>query len=81
MGTFEKDVSTGLFVLDKKFGPINLRFIFGRDTVCESRVVGTRVVRKRVPPKDTVVEEDVVEEIREWDCPSLLAPTPTSTVF
>jgi hypothetical protein len=74
MGTFEKDFSIhDLFALTKKFGPFPLRFVFTRDLVCESRVVGTRVVRKRVPPKDTVmVEEDVVEEIKEWDCPSLL---------
>jgi hypothetical protein len=62
LGTITKEYTdSGLFKVVRYFGPIALKFVFNRDTVCE-RVV----VRKEVVPEH-------VREIVEWKCAPVLA--------
>ena len=43
-----------------------------REDVCEKKVVGTHMVTKMVAPKGDWTEQEVEEEIVEWECHSLL---------
>ncbi len=73
LGTFDKDVGDSIFTLKKRFGKVQLRFIFHRDSVCTRRVVGKKMETKMVPEAGAKMVPQVVEtEIVEWDCPSLL---------
>ncbi len=80
LGTFDKDTNDAFFVLKKRFGKVNLRFVFSRGAVCTRRVVGTQTETKMVPEAGAKMVEKVVEtEIVEWDCPSLLDETDEAT--
>lgn len=74
MMTCEKKVSDGgLLYLKRKFHGITLQFLFDRNIVCERRVVGKRQVPAEVIPERVIEAHE--EDIVEWDCGSLLAPT------
>ncbi|MDX1902131.1 MAG: hypothetical protein SFW66_09065 [Gammaproteobacteria bacterium] len=47
LGNCEKQYTDTLFTLSKKFGGINLRFVFSRTDVCD-RVISTRTVEVEV---------------------------------
>jgi len=66
LGNCEKSYSGSLFEIFKDFEGLCLGFIFGRDTVCEKKVVGTKEVPSCYIPSH-------MEEIIEWDCKSILS--------
>ena len=71
--TFEKNTDETFFRLIKKFGNVNIRYVFYRSAICTKRVVGTKKITKMVPASDTpMVEKEIEIEIVEWDCPALL---------
>ncbi len=73
IGACEKVGGDSWFALRKWFGRIALDFNIDRDRVCEARVVGKRIVKKQVPVAPVEYrEEEVEEDIIEWDCKSLL---------
>lgn len=76
-GTFEKVYEGGYFDLRRHFsGNIRYQMSSPRRVVCEARVVGTRKVEHRDPELVALVpmiEKD--EDIVEWDCIPLLAPS------
>jgi hypothetical protein len=63
----EKRYGEEMFFIERKFGPVKLRYAFYRDKVCTRRVVGTRVI-----PAQEIPER--IEEIVEWDCGEPLLP-------
>ena len=65
-GSCEKSYNGSLFELYKDFDGVKISFIFGRDSVCEKRVVGTKEVPSCYIPSH-------IEEIVEWDCKSILS--------
>lgn len=78
-----KDASDSQFEVAVAFGPVAVRVIAPRESVCERVVVGTEKVTKKVPdpvalaavPEIEVIE--VVEQIR-WECKPLLAGEPVT---
>ena len=58
--------------LDLVFGEMKFTIHCERDQVCVKRVVGTKKVKKQVPIGG-YEEQEVDEEIVEWDCTPLLA--------
>jgi len=64
-------LDTGLLVLYRPFGAINLEFYFTRSVVCTRRVTGTVEVPEVVIPAHTRAAH--TREIVEWDCGSILA--------
>ncbi|MDA8311045.1 MAG: hypothetical protein M0Z46_10625 [Actinomycetota bacterium] len=72
MGSAEKSYndSTGLFGLEKSFGPHRLHILTEREAVCTRVVTGSHVETKSVPvtfTMETVEVEDV-----EWICEPIL---------
>lgn len=75
MSPCTKDYSPSLLYLRRQFGPVTVEAFTGRSSVCERRVVGTRVVEREVVVTPAVTTtETVEEEIVEWECKPLLAP-------
>jgi hypothetical protein len=70
LGTFKKEGNDSYLHIIKKFGPIEAKFVFTRDSVCTKRVVGVETIPARFVEAHTV--EARTQEIVEWDCPSLL---------
>lgn len=70
-GKWDKDTSYNQFQLTRDLGD-GLILIVGapRKLVCERRVVGTETVTRQVPVE--YEEQQVEEEIVEWDCPKSL---------
>jgi hypothetical protein len=67
MGGCEKKYESSYFSLTKKIGAgVLVRALTNRDSVCEARVVGTRVEPGRIIPARTV-------PVVEWDCSPLLS--------
>lgn len=66
--TFDKLYCENFFTLSKTFGMLKLQFVEYRANVCKKKVVGTQVVKKKVPQTYVEVEE-VVEKV-EWECAS-----------
>jgi len=66
----KKDYSSSYFSLYLDFHGIKLEAWTTRETVCERRVVGTETVIKKVPVG--FEDQEVEEEIVEWDCHPLL---------
>ncbi len=66
----KKDYSSSYFSLYLDFQGVKLEAWTARETVCERRVVGTETVVKKVPVE--FEEQEVEEEIVEWDCHPLL---------
>lgn len=70
MGTCSKMHNDAVLILKKCFGPVELKKIAWRNYICERKVVGTKTVTKQTPIGFR--EEQVEEEIIEWECPSIL---------
>lgn len=66
----KKDYSGNFFSLFLDFHGFKLEAWTARETVCERKVVGTEKVIKKVPI--AFEEEEVEQEIVEWDCHPLL---------
>jgi hypothetical protein len=48
------------------------RIVSERDDVCTKKIVGTKTVTKMVAPEGDWTEQEVTEDIVEWECHSLL---------
>ena len=68
----KKDYHSSTMNLDLVFGEMKFTVHCERDKVCIKRVVGTKKVKKQVPIGG-YEEQEVDEEIVEWDCTPLLA--------
>ncbi len=66
----KKVYNNSYFSLYLDFGGIKLEAWTTRETVCERRVVGTETTIKKVPVE--FEDQEVEEEIVEWDCHPLL---------
>lgn len=72
LGTCKKIYTEYSMTVAKDFGPISYGFYISRDTVCERKVVGKKIVpfqEARLIPAEPEHEEDIVE----WQCDSILA--------
>lgn len=65
LGNCNKEYHNTVFELSKDFSGLCLQFYFGRESVCEKKVVGTREVPASYSPARQ-------EEIVEWECSSVL---------
>ena len=70
----EKDPSDNYFTAALKFGELEYEIICKRDEVCTAKVVGTETVTRRVPPDGEWTEQEVEQDVVEWECHPLLAP-------
>jgi len=71
----KKEYSDNYFRLYMDFGirqPVQFKIICNRDEVCEKRVVGTEKVIKQIAPAGKWTEEEVEQDIVEWECNPLL---------
>ena len=66
LGDAEKVHIDEYFTLKRRFGEIELKFLFKRSSVCIRRVVDRVIVPERIIPT-------YIKEIVEWDCSSILA--------
>ncbi len=75
LGKFDKKYSEWYLSLVKEFGPIKYQLHIGREQICEKKQVGVKKVpaQKRQIIKAQKAHE---EPIYEWQCSSLLDPTP-----
>ena len=71
--TISKQYSDTYFRAYFKFGALEYKVVCDRDEVCTAKVVGTETVTKRVPPEGEWTEEEVEQDVVEWDCHPLLA--------
>tara|TARA_B100000470_G_scaffold217206_1_gene201264 strand:+ start:967 stop:1407 length:441 start_codon:yes stop_codon:yes gene_type:complete len=51
---------------------VTWKIVSGREDVCTKKVLGTHKVTKMVAPEGDWTEQEVEEEIVEWECHSLL---------
>ena len=71
--TVRKDYGSSYFRVYLGFGDVEYKVVCERDQVCTRRVVGTETVTKSVPPEGDWTEQEVEQDIVEWDCHPLLA--------
>lgn len=80
LGTAEKTVSAGFYTMRRKFGPHSLELNISRETFCEKKKVGTKIVRVVDPEykrPDDIPMVEIEEDVYEWVCPeSVLNHTP-----
>ena len=69
-----KDYSNLYFRVYMTFGELEYKIVCDRDQVCTKKVVGTETVTKKVPPEGEWTEEEVEQDVVEWECHPLLAP-------
>ena len=69
-----KDYSNLYFRVYMTFGELEYKIVCDRDQVCTKKVVGTERVTKKVPPEGEWTEEEVEQDVVEWECHPLLAP-------
>ena len=64
-----KEYREDMFYISRFFGPIKLRYVFSRNSVCTRKVVGTKVVPERIEPakEEEIIPEHEVE-VYEWEC-------------
>jgi hypothetical protein len=76
-GSIDKHYGGNYMDLRKDFGGgVKYEMSIKRDLVCTKRVVGTKTVEKRDPELvEQVPMIEVEEDVVEWDCHPLLAPT------
>lgn len=74
----EKDYGSNTMNLDLFFGDLKFTIHCERNEVCIKRVVGTKKVKKQVAVGG-YEEQEVEEDIVEWDCTPLLAGTKDAT--
>lgn len=74
LGACKKEYNETLLYIKGQFGPITLRFIFCRDSVCVRKVVGYKEIPEVVlaATPETVIPAKR-EEIVEWECMPILA--------
>ena len=72
--TIKEHTKSGLFYLGVDFGgTVIVKFYTGRQSVCEKKVVGTRIIpAKHIEAVEAHEEEEREEEIVEWVCEPLL---------
>lgn len=72
LGTVTKrlDANSSYLRLTRYFNGVGLCFVFDRETVCERRVVGTKII-PAMPARPAEPERE--EEIIEWDCHAILS--------
>jgi hypothetical protein len=71
MGSFDKNVDSAYFEMNKHFGGITLSVNFKRDEVCERVKVGEKVIPEQIlPAKSEEVIPEHVEDVYEWKCPA-----------
>ena len=74
----KKDYSDGYFRCYLTWGieepKITWKIVTSREDVCTKTVVGVKTVKKMVAPEGDWTEQEVEEEIVEWECHSLLKP-------
>ena len=68
LGHCRKHYEDSLFIIERAFGCVPLRFLFWRSAVCTRRVVETVEEPEMIVPAHT-------REIVAWDCEPLLAET------
>jgi hypothetical protein len=51
---------------------ITWKIVSGREDVCTKKVLGTHTVTKMVAPEGDWTEQEVEEDVIEWECHSLL---------
>ena len=71
--TVRKDYGSSYFRAYRGFGDVEYKVVCERDAVCTRRVVVTETVTKQVPPAGDWTEQEVEQDIVEWDCHPLLA--------
>lgn len=71
----KKDYHSSTMNLELVFGKLIFTIHCERDKVCVKQVVGTRTVTKRMPVGG-YADQEVEEEIIEWECHPLLASAP-----
>lgn len=69
-----KDYQHSYFRVYMTFGELVYRIVCDREQVCTKKVVGTETVTKKVPPDGEWTEEEVEQDVVEWECHPLLAP-------
>ena len=69
-----KDYQHSYFRVYLTFGELEYKIVCDRDQVCTKKVVGTETVTKKVPPDGEWTEEEVEQDVVEWECHPLLAP-------
>lgn len=70
-----KNYGTELVSLSREFGPLEVKWVFWRKTVCRKVVTGKKLVEAQVipaRPEEVIPEHE--EETFEWDCGPILAP-------
>jgi hypothetical protein len=71
LGNCTKRYSGDIFVVGRKFGPIDMEFLFYRDKVCERRVVSVELIPEQFIEAHTIPAR--TKEIVEWDCHPILS--------
>ena len=71
--TVRKDYGSSYFRAYLGRGDVEYKGVCERDAGCTRRVVGTETVTKQVPPEGDWTEQEVEQDIVEWDCHPLLA--------
>ena len=75
----KKDYSDNYFRCYMTWGiedpKVTWKIVSSREDVCTKNVVGVHKVTKMVAPEGDWTQQEVEEEIVEWECHSLLAPT------
>ena len=69
-----KDYQHSYFRVYMTFGELVYRIVCDREQVCTKKVVGTETVTKKVPPDGEWTEQEVEQDVVEWECHPLLAP-------
>lgn len=67
-GYCEKRHAGPIFYLTRKFGSLRLDVNFGRESVCERKVIKRLVPETIVPASEGQVIPEHEEEVVEWDC-------------
>ena len=75
----KKDYSDNYFRCYMTWGiedpKVTWKIVSSREDVCTKEIIGTHMVTKMVAPEGDWTQQEVEEEIVEWKCHSLLAPT------
>lgn len=76
LGSCEKEYGQTLFTITKVFGSVKAKFYFYREAVCVKKVIGKKEIPEQIlPAREETVIPAHTEEITEWECLPILAPT------
>lgn len=73
LGGGEKEFSDHTGWVNHKVGLGHISVCFDREEVCTRRVIGQKTTVKKVPV--AFEEREVIEDIVEWECGPLMAPS------